>query len=64
MKTNTAFALFIFGLLLTMLGVGGIEQSVENTALISSLAVSVLGLALMYVGTLGVRGGEYYDQGQ
>ena len=64
MKTNTAFALFIFGLLLTMLGVGGIEQSVENTALISSLAVSVLGLALMYVGTQGVRGGEYYDQGQ
>lgn len=62
MKTNTAFGLFIFGMLLTMLGVGGIEQSVEDTALISSIAVSVLGLALMYVGTLGVRNGSYYDE--
>lgn len=62
MKTQTAFAMFIFGLVLTMFGVGGIEQSVENTALISSVAVSVLGLALMYVGTLGVRNGSYYDE--
>lgn len=62
MKTNTAFGLFMFGLLLTMFGVGGIEQSVEDTALISSIAVSVLGLALMYVGTLGVRNGSYYDE--
>ncbi len=62
MKTSTAFALFMFGLLLTMFGVGGIENSVEDTALISSVAVSVLGLALMYVGTLGVRNGSYYDE--
>lgn len=62
MKTSTAFGLFMFGLLLTMLGVGGVEQSVENTALYSSVAVSVLGLALMYVGTLGVRNGDYYDE--
>lgn len=62
MKTQTAFAMFMFGLVLTMFGVGGIEQSVENTALISSVAVSVLGLALMYVGTLGVRNGSYYDE--
>ena len=54
--------MFMFGLILTMFGVGGIEQSVENTALISSIAVSVLGLALMYVGTLGVRNGRYYDE--
>lgn len=62
MKTNTAFGLFIFGLILTMFGVGGIEQSVENTALISSVLVSIVGLAIMYVGTLGVRNGEYYDR--
>ncbi len=62
MKTNTAMALFIFGLILTMFGVGGIEQSVEDTALLSGVAVSVLGLALMYVGTLGVRNGSYYDE--
>ena len=62
MKTNTAFVLFTFGLLLTMFGVGGIEQSVENTALISSVLVSGLGLLIMWVGTLGMRAGEYYDR--
>ncbi len=62
MKTGTAFGLFIFGMILTMFGVGGIEQSVEDTALLMSVAVSVLGLLLMYVGTLGVRTGEYYDR--
>jgi len=62
MKTSTAFALFMFGLVLTMFGVGGVENSVENSALISSVAVSVLGLALMYVGTLGVKNGDYYDE--
>ena len=62
MKTSTAMALFIFGLLLTMLGVGGVEQSVEDTALLSSVAVSALGLALMYVATLAVKNGEYYDE--
>lgn len=62
MKTNTAFGLFMFGLVLTMFGVGGVENSVENTALLMSVAVSALGLALMYVGTLGVRNGSYYDE--
>lgn len=62
MKTRTAMILFIFGMILTMFGVGGVEQSVEDTALISSLAVSVLGLLLMYVGTLAVKNGEYYDR--
>ncbi len=62
MKTNTAFGMFMLGLVLTMFGVGGVENSVENTALFSSLAVSALGLLLMWVGTLGVRNGSYYDE--
>ena len=62
MKTSTAMALFIFGLLLTMFGVGGVEQSVEDTALLSSVAVAGLGLALMYVATLAVKNGGYYDE--
>ena len=61
MKTNTGFLLFVFGLIMTAFGVGGVEHSITNGELLSSLAVSVLGLALMYVGTLGVRNGEYYD---
>ena len=61
MKTNTAFGLFIFGLVLTMFGVGGVENSITNIELLSAVAVSALGLGLMYCGTLGVRNGSYYD---
>jgi hypothetical protein len=45
----------MLGLILTMFGVGGIEQSITNTELLSSLAVSVLGLALMAVGVLALK---------
>lgn len=62
MKTNTAFALFMLGLVLTMFGVGGVENSITNTELLSSVAVSALGLLVMYCGTLGVRNGSYYDE--
>lgn len=61
MKTNTAFGLFIFGLILTMFGVGGVENSITDMELLSAVAVSALGLGLMYCGTLGVRNGPYYD---
>ena len=62
MKTHTAMALFMFGLLLTMFGVGGVENSITDTELISALAVSLVGLGTMYCGTLGVRNGSYYDE--
>ncbi len=62
MKTNTAFALFILGLILTMFGVGGVENSLTDLQLLSSIAVSAVGLLIMYVGTLGVRNGSYYDE--
>jgi hypothetical protein len=55
MKDSTAMALAMFGLLLTMFGVGGVENSITNTELFSSLAVSVVGLGLMYCGTLALR---------
>ena len=55
MKDSTAMALAMFGLLLTMLGVGGVENSITNAELFSSLAVSVVGLGLMYCGTLALR---------
>lgn len=55
MKDSTAMALAMFGLLLTMFGVGGVENSITDTELFSSLAVSVVGLAIMYCGTLALR---------
>ena len=61
MKTKPAFLLFFTGLIITMFGVGGVENSITNPELLSSVAVSALGLALMWVGTLAVRNAPYYD---
>jgi hypothetical protein len=61
MKSSTATALTMIGLILTMFGVGGVENSITNTELLSSLAVSVLGLGVMYCGALGLRNSSYYD---
>jgi hypothetical protein len=47
--------LAIMGLLLTMLGVGGVESSISNTELLVSVAVSCLGLALMGCAVLAHR---------
>lgn len=62
MTTNTGMIMFMLGLVLTMFGVGGVENSVTGTELLSALAVSAVGLAIMYAGTLGVRNGSYYDE--
>jgi hypothetical protein len=56
MSTDTrVFFFVILGLLLTMLGVGGVENSITDTELLSSLAVSTVGLLLMWVGTLMIK---------
>ncbi len=52
--TRTFFCV-IMGILLTMLGVGGVENSVTDLELLQSLAVSGLGLMLMWVATLMMR---------
>jgi hypothetical protein len=62
MKTRTAFALFILGLIMTMFGVGGVENSIANADLLSSIAVSCVGLAIMYAATTAMRVADYYDQ--
>lgn len=61
MNTKTAFALFVLGLLMTLGGVGGVEQSLATVDLLSSLAVSAVGLALMYVSTLAMNVSAHYD---
>ena len=53
-----AMFVFVVGLLVTMLGVGGVENSITNTELLQSLAVSVTGLGCMYCGTLMIRRAE------
>ncbi len=34
MKTNTAFGIFMLGLILTMFGVGGVENSIADVELL------------------------------
>jgi hypothetical protein len=61
MKTHTAAALFFFGLIMTMFGVGGVENSVENTQLLAAVGVAIAGLGIMYAGTTALKVSEYYD---
>jgi hypothetical protein len=46
---------FILGLIVTMAGVGGVENSIENSELFLAVAVSLLGLSVMHVGTNTMR---------
>lgn len=55
MSERSQFFLIITGLLLTMLGVGGVENSLTDGELIQSVLVSAVGLALMWCATLANR---------
>lgn len=46
------FFLFFTGLITTAFGVGGVENSITDTELLQSLAVSVTGLGIVYCSTL------------
>ncbi len=43
---------FVVGLVLTLLGTGGVENSITDSELITALLVAVTGLGCMYCGTL------------
>ena len=47
-----AFGFFFLGLITAMAGVGGVETSLTNTALIQSALVAFLGILIMYVGII------------
>ena len=53
-----AMFVVIVGLLVTMLGVGGVENSMTDTELLQSLAVAVTGLGCMYCGTVMIKRAE------
>ncbi len=55
MTANQSMFVFIVGLLMVMLGVGGVEGSITNAELILGLVVSGVGLLVMWAGTLGLR---------
>jgi hypothetical protein len=49
------FFMFFTGLITTMFGVGGIEHSVTDSELLSGLAVSAVGLGILWCATLMMR---------
>jgi hypothetical protein len=55
MNEKSAMFLVITGLVMTMAGVGGVENSIETVDLLQSLAVSIVGLAVMGCGALAIR---------
>ena len=46
------FFVFFTGLMTTLFGVGGVENSVTDAELITALVVAVVGLLIMWAGTL------------
>lgn len=46
------FFMFFTGLITTMFGVGGIENSITDLELVQSCAVAFVGLAILYCATL------------
>lgn len=54
-KDTKVFAMFATGLITTMFGVGGIEHSLTDTALLQSIGVSLTGLGIMFCSTLMMR---------
>ena len=55
MTERSAMFLVITGLVMTMLGAGGIENSIETVDLLQSLAVAIVGLAVMGCGVLAIQ---------
>jgi len=58
MTERSAMFLVITGLIMTMLGAGGIENSFETVELIQSILVSIVGLAVMGCGVLAIKVAE------
>lgn len=61
MSKNTASALIMFGLLVAFGGVGGVENSISDADFLGALGVAVVGVMIMWVGTLGLRVADLYE---
>ena len=62
MNTNTAAAVAFLGLLLTFGAVGGMEDPAKMDYFVEQLIVALVGLLLMFVGTLALNNSQYYDE--
>jgi hypothetical protein len=60
MTERTAMILIVTGLIFTLFGVGGVEASITDTELVTSLVVSIIGMLIMYSGTLALKVSDSY----
>ena len=61
MTTKGATFVFIVGFMMTLGAVGGIEVSENNTDMMSSMVIAIVGLLTMYCGMLGLRRAHMFD---
>jgi hypothetical protein len=61
MTTKGATFVFIVGFMMTLGAVGGIEVSENNTDMMSSMVIAIVGLLTMYCGMLGLRRAHLFD---
>jgi fumarate reductase subunit D len=61
MTTKSATFVFIVGFMMTLGAVGGIEVSENNTDMMSSMVIAIVGLLTMYCGMLGLRRAHMFD---
>ena len=61
MTTKAAMFVFIVGFLMTFGAVGGIEMSVSNEDMMSSMVIAIVGLLTMYCGMLGLNRAHMFD---
>jgi hypothetical protein len=55
MSEKSAMFVAMVGLIMTVGGVGGIENSISNTELLDSVIVAVVGLMVMGCGVLAIK---------
>jgi hypothetical protein len=60
MSKQSALYLIALGLLLALGGVGGVEHSVTDIEMLQSLLVAVMGVLVLWCGTLGLRNSKYF----
>ena len=62
MNTVTTMIMFLVGLVVTLLGVGGVEASQNNYQAAGAVLVALGGLAIMGCGVLASQVSDYYDR--
>jgi len=58
MNEKSAMFLVVTGLVIAMFGAGGIENSIQTVDLLQSIAVAIVGLAVMGCGVLAIKVAE------